>query len=370
MFIVTNRDFRRYRNSDLYTLKDDPNPKGAKELRLFEATPRDAAGRRWDIHIIPDRPDDADFDGLDTDFIRPWNRRRVGSDLVAARLIPRLRETGRNLVLFIHGYNTAIEDALRRARRMEQVYDVEVLVFSWPSNGGGDGALEDLHGVASYLSDKSDARESVGALDRALWRMNALLQDLNAGVFDAACEHARATKPDSRDTERRRIADYLREHACPFNITLIAHSMGNYLFKKLLTSSSERLSRSCTFDNVILKAADTNHAGHAEWVQRIRTRKRVYILINQEDSALGLSNLKVGEAQKPRLGSTIAEQNAHNAAYIDFTGTLDREHSYFDDDDVERTVPKLEPLMHELLNGRIGHRDLRYDVDTNTYRLD
>jgi len=369
MFIITNRNFRKYRNSDLYTLTDFPNPKGSKELRLFEATPRDATGKKWDIHIIPDRPNEAAFEGLDTDFIRPWNRRRVGSDLVAARLIPRLRESGRNLVLFLHGYNTAIEDALRRARRLEQVYDVEVLIFSWPSNGGGDGALEDLHGVASYLSDKSDARESVGALDRALWRMNALLQDLNAGVFDAARDHARAARPESRDGERRRIADYLREHACPFNITLLAHSMGNYLYKKLLTSSSERLSCACSFDNVILKAADTNHQDHAEWVQRIRTRKRVYILINQDDSALGLSNLKIGEAQKPRLGATIADQNAHNAAYIDLTGTLDREHSYFDNADIQRTLTKLEPTMRELLNGRIGHRDLDYDIDTNTYRL-
>ncbi|NKI36450.1 alpha/beta hydrolase [Wenzhouxiangella sp. XN79A] len=370
MYIITNRNFRKYRNSDLYTLTDDPNPNGSKELRLFEATPRDAAGGKWDIHIIPDRPEEAEFEGLDTDFIRPWNRRRVGSDLVAARLIPKLRESGRNLVLFIHGYNTTIEDALNRARRMEQVYDVEVLVFSWPSNGGGDSALEELHGVASYLSDKSDARESVGALDRALWRMNALLQDLNAGVFDAARDHARASRPDSRDEERRLLANYLREHACPFNISLIAHSMGNYLYKKLLTSSSERLSCACTFDNVILKAADTNHHDHAEWVQRIRARKRVYILINQDDSALGLSNLKIGEAQKPRLGATIAQQNAHNAAYIDLTGTLDREHSYFDNQDTKRTVPNLEPVMRELLNGRIAHRDLPYEVGTNTYRLD
>ena len=370
MYIITNRNFRKYRNSELYTLTDDPNPKGPKELRLFEAEPRRGKRGRWAIRIIPDRPDDAAFEGLDTDFIRPWNRRRVGSDLVAARLIPKLREKRRNLVLFIHGYNTAIEDALWRARRIEQAHDVEVIVFSWPSNGGGDHALEDLHGVASYLSDKSDARASIGALDRTLWRMHALLHDLNAGVFDAARDHARAAKPASRDAERRLIADYLREHACPFNITLLAHSMGNYLYKKLLTSSSERLSCACTFDNVVLKAADTNHEGHAEWVQRIRTRKRVYILINQDDSALGLSNLKIGEAQKPRLGATLAEQDAHNATYIDLTGTIGREHSYFDNADLKHPVPALEPLMQDLLNGRIAHRDLDYQLDTNTYRLE
>jgi len=368
MIVITNRDFSKHRNRDTYSLKDGFNDKGPEELRLFTAEP--GTGRRkgkWDLTLLPDTPARKEFRGLDTSFIRPEGRDRFGSDLATARLLHSIRRTGNDVVLFIHGYNTAIEDSLDRAHSMEETYPVEVIVFSWPSNGGGDNPLEDAHGVASYLLDKSDARKSITALDRALWRMNQLLTDLNAETFTEArrfaCDHA----PGNRDEQRRHMARWLREHRCPFNVTLIAHSMGNYLYKKLLTSSSERLSRNCTFDNVVLKAADTNHRDHARWIERIRARKRVYVLINQEDHALALSNMKVGEQQKPRLGSTVAEQNAANASYIDFTGRIGDEHSYFVNADLQKSLDTLEPLMQKMLTGRLAHHELEYRPDTNTY---
>ena len=42
---------------------------------------------------------------------------------------------------------------------------VEVVSFSWPANGGG------AWGVASYKSDKRDALNSTGALDRCIQRI-------------------------------------------------------------------------------------------------------------------------------------------------------------------------------------------------------
>lgn len=368
MIVVTNRDFKKHRNRDTYSLKDSFNDQGPEELRLFSAEP--GTGRRrgkWDLKLLPDRPEKKDFRGLDTSFIHPEGRERFGSDLATARLLHSIRSTGNDVVLFIHGYNTAIEDSLARAHSLEQTYPIEVIVFSWPSNGGGDNPLEDAHGVASYLLDKADARKSIAGLDRALWRMHQLLTDLNADAFSAAREFACHHAPNSRDEQRRHMARWLRKHRCPFNVTLLAHSMGNYLYKKLLTSSSERLSRNCAFDNVVLKAADTNHEDHADWIGKIRARRRVYVLINQRDHALALSNMKVGEAQKPRLGSTIAEQNAPNAAYIDFTGRIGDEHSYFVEGDLEQPLESLAPLMRTMLTGHLAHHDLQYRSDTNTY---
>ncbi|MDT8439914.1 MAG: alpha/beta hydrolase [Wenzhouxiangellaceae bacterium] len=368
MLVITNRKFRKHRNRDTYSLKDAFNPRGPEELRLFWATPRTGDEvEKWDLRLVPDRPRLKEFSGLDTSFIPAGQGRRFGSDLATAKLLARIAENKRDVLLFIHGYNTNVHDALARAHRIETSYPVEVVVFSWPSNGGGDNPLEDAHGVASYLLDKADARKSIAALDRALWRMHALITGLNAGLFDTARTHARQIAPDDRDEQRREIARWLREHRCPFNVTLLAHSMGNYLYKKLLTSSSERLSCDCTFDNVVLKAADTNHEDHADWVARIRARQRVYILINQNDHALKLSSLKVGEAQKARLGATLAEQNAANASYIDLTEALGDEHSYFDRTDLETPFPELEPLMEKLVTGRNAHAGLGYRVDTNTF---
>ncbi|NIR28910.1 MAG: alpha/beta hydrolase [Gammaproteobacteria bacterium] len=372
LFVVTNRHFKRDRKRDSYVLEDGLNRNGAKELRLFEARPASDALEDWHLDLIPDKPGAQDFQNADVEPIGTRKKRR-GSDLVAARVVRRLRESRQNLLLFIHGYNNTAVDAFRRAWRIAGHYALEVVVFTWPANGGGERLLEDLHGKASYKSDKSDARASTEALDRALFRMQALLKELSEGVKPQALEEAREAHPGDPDQQRETLVRLLRERACPFNVSLLAHSMGNYLYKKTLMTSSERLSVDTAFDNVILKAADANHEGHKEWVRRIRARRRVYITVNQNDAALQLSTMKVGEDQKPRLGNTLAEQNAANARYIDFTPYVDDRHSYFDETDLGREEGGAQPLtdfFKAALNGEIAEWELPYHAGTNTYRIE
>lgn len=372
LFVVTNRAYRKNSSNGGYRLLDSPNNKGAKELRVFEAVPADEELTDWRLELIPDRPRNKDFQAAG---VEPARRRRSyrGSDLVAARLVQRLRSADRNLVVFIHGYNNTPLDALRRAWRLGQRYGVEVLVFTWPANGGGDDLFEDLHGKASYLSDKSDARASTEALDRALSRLQAQLTELNEGARVQAEKEAREAHPDSLEKRREMMVKLLRSRACPFRVTLLAHSMGNYVLKKTLLTSDERLSVDTIFDNVILKAADTNHEDHARWVERLRAIRRVYITINQEDDALRLSAMKIGDTQKPRLGNTLAEQDAAGATYIDCTGYVGDRHSYFDEADLDRERGEAEPLTEFFglaLDGAIAEEGMPYRAATNTYRLE
>ena len=373
LFVVTNRAFRRDREADTHELRDGLNPKGARELRLFEARPRGDDLERWRLDLVPDGPRRSDFEahGVEPHRKRP---RGVysGSDLVLARVVARLRAGERNLLLFVHGYNNNVEDALGRAWRLARRYDLEVIVFSWPANDGGSRFLEDLHGLASYRSDKADARASTEALDRAFGRMQILLGELNEGFLERAREEAMARHPGNPDERRAFVARHVRERACPFNVSLLAHSMGNYLLKKTLLASDERLSLGTVFDNVVLKAADTNHAKHDRWVERLRARRRVYVTVNREDRALALSTMKVGDAQEPRLGNTLRRQDAANATYIDFSDYLGDEHSYFEAADVAEPPGggrALEAFFGAALNGRVAEEGLAYRADTNTYRL-
>lgn len=372
IFIATNRDFRSIPGTGTYELRDQPNRKGSKELRLFEALADPRAPGGWNLRIVPDKVVLRDLRKAEMGNSWMKARKYAGSQLVAGELIHRLRTHRSNFLFFIHGYNTNVYDSLSRAQSIAERYNLEVLLFSWPSNGGGDRFFEDFHGKASYLSDKSDARSSTEALDRALARMYDLLGELNRGVYQQIQEEVRARYPEGPDRWREEISRLLQERACPFNVSLLAHSMGNYLFKKMLMTSSERLSRNIVFDNVILKAADTNQENHAEWVGRIQARKRVYITINQDDHALALSNLKIGEQQKSRLGSTIRKQDAPNATYIDFTQFLESEHSYFVEGDLKKArasgeLARFTGFFDKALNGEIAETGLPYHADTNTY---
>lgn len=371
IFVVTNRAFRRDRKTGGYQLLDNLNPKGSKELRLFEATPADANLMQWRFDAVADKINPKDFEAAGVEPFSKKSKYR-GSDLVSARIAARLREHKRNLLLFIHGYNNTADDACRRAWRLAQRYGLEVVVFSWPANGGGEWLLENLHGLASYKSDKSDARSSIEALDRTLGRMQLLMNELNRAFLPKIRSEAEAAFPNDRHSQHAMMAELLRRRACPFRVTLVAHSMGNYLYKKMLLSSSDRLSTDTIFDNVILKAADTNHDGHAEWVKRIVIRHRVYVIINQNDDALRLSTMKVGEAQKPRLGNTLSSQDAPNATYIDCTFCAGERHSYFDEVDFgeeSANSKRLCEFFAKAFNGEIAEEALEYQAGTNTYRI-
>ena len=69
-----------------------------------------------------------------------------------------------------------------------------------------------------------------------------------------------------------------------------------------MLGSSVYLGTRLLFDNVILAAADTNNERHADWVDKIRCRKRVFITINENDGALLASRIKSGPEQLARLG--------------------------------------------------------------------
>lgn len=287
-------------------------------------------------------------------------------------LLQRLRTANRNLVLLVHDYNNTLDDALDRAQRLIDAYGVEVLVFSWPANGGGERFLEDAHGVASYKWDKHDARASTGAFDKLLSRLGILLKDINQERYADLGARAREKHADDRGRRHDYLARPVHETVCPFRVTLLTHSMGNYLLKKMLLASSERLSAGLVFDNVVLKAADTNHADHDEWVGRLRVRHRVYITINQDDPALMLADAKLGDQQRARLGNTLRRQKAENATYIDMTRFVGRAHSYFDHHDLDRPKAAAGPLTDffgAALNGEVAEEGLPYKAPNNPYVL-
>jgi len=268
---------------------------------------------------------------------------------------------GRNLLFFVHGYNNNMEDVLNRAERFEKNFGVEVVAFSWPANGGG------LRGLASYLSNKRDARASTGALERTLKKMSDLLYHLSGEHVKNIRETAEGLYPE--DSEKR--DRYITTHAdqrCPFKISMILHSMGNYLYKKMLQSSVCE-GNQLLFDNVILASADTNNENHKEWVDCIKCRNRVYITINERDHALRASRLKAGEEQRARLGQYPYNLYSNRSVYVDFTNVphIKDSHAYFEKDALENE--KVRSFFDSALNGETAEGGLKFDSATNEYRF-
>lgn len=370
MFVVTNRDIADgARKGSVKLFGKKPNEKGPNELRMAEAVKRNG---KWELRIIPDE-------------LTPPMRREVGigsgqpssgGRYLARKLLakinpPRARKmgikgasgTGKNFLLFVHGYNNDVEAVLDRAAKLARNFNLEVLPFTWPANGGGG-----LTGLVSYKSDKRDAKVSIGALDRVLAFSEILLSEFNLAEVERI--RKKADEQFGTDLEKRdAFLSKVLGRSCPFTVNALFHSMGNYLYKNLLKSGSSQ-GTGLLFDNVVLAAADTNNARHAIWVDRIKCRKRVYITINEDDKALAASRMKSGDEQLARLGHYTRGLNSQQGVYVDFTNAshVGDAHAYFEGTPVRKNS-RVKRFFMEALNGKRAEERLGYDASSNIYRV-
>ncbi|MGD9298230.1 alpha/beta hydrolase [Thiohalocapsa sp.] len=369
MYVVTNREVRETKSgepADLDIFGKKPNRDGPNELRIVRVE-RD--GNDWAAETLKDellvREARALRDQWNLD-INPSVVRHA-SLKVACELYEQTQTSGRNLAVYVHGYNNDIRDVVETAEAIEQQHGVICVVFSWPANGGGP-----VSGTVAYRRDKKDARASMDALNRFFEKMQFFHEKLTAGMRERLREVAAQRHPDNPDRTQALYAKLCSEQ-CETKLSLICHSMGNYVLKYALRPSMGG-ARALLFDNVCLVAADTNNAGHDSWVGSLDVRNRVYVFINEHDFALKWSRRKPGEEQLPRLGHYIKNLSAANAFYIDVTraGGVGEAHGYFVGE-VPAANEQLKQLFTAALNGGSPESApdsvLRFAADLNLYRL-
>lgn len=360
MFVITNRKVEESATG-LDKFGKTPNEKGNNELRLAEVTKK---RKGYTVEFLDDELDKGEarefideFD-LDLDPDEP----QFASLKVACRTVRRAREHKRHILMFVHGFNNDMHDVMSTALDLEKRYEVEVIPFSWPADGGGAGQL-------SYLSDKRDARASAGALERALKKVHDYLMLISESSRISLREKAKAKFPDNVERRNALYAELLRKD-CPVTVNALFHSMGNYLYKQMLKSSSNE-GNSLIFDNVVLCQADANNAGHPNWVDKISHNRRVFITINENDYALRLSRIKPGDPQRARLGHYIKRLDSRIAHYINLTDAswVKESHSPFAEPADEDKNKKLYAFFRDAFTGEPAEEPLRFRPEGNWYEI-
>lgn len=360
MYIITNRVLSKAKN--LRAFGKTPNPKGPNELRILHVE-KDGSG--WKVEPVTDvlSPDTVmklnSKYSLDLDLDMPWH----GSLKVSCELFEKARVEKKSILFFVHGYNNDVADVLQCAYEIEALYNVIVVPFTWPANGGGV-----VSGTVSYLSDKSDARASSGALNRTVGKIQQFHLMLTNSQKKNNAAVANNKHPDNPDAAAALFARLLQDE-CPVKISLLCHSMGNYVLKHTLATSENATSK-LVFDNICLVAADTNNHDHARWVGELDVRGRIYVVINENDSALKASRIKPGDEQKARLGHYIKQLNSPNAYYLDITGSehVGSEHTYFKGASVLNNK-NLMGLFEGMFSGESIEQGLSYHAENNTYKI-
>jgi len=357
MFIITNRQVVE-NSTTLRAFGKEPNKQGPNEIRMVYV---EKVKKSWKVKVLPNTYNElSSEEKKSVAFPKDYTPEHT-SAYVAASLMKQARENEKNILFFVHGYNNDVKALLDRMDILGKLYNVIPVGFSWPANGGG------ARGVMDYLSDKRDARASTGALERTLQKAAQYVMILNDPDRQKFFEEAEKAGKKDYEKSRDRLAQKFREK-CPFKITLMCHSMGNYLYKQVFKSTITR-GNPLLFDNVILAAADVNLLDHALWVDLIKFRNRLYVAINENDGPLGVSRMKMGDEQLERLGHAVKRLTSKNANYIDFTHAegVGDSHSYFQGDPVKN--PFVRDFWHKAINGEVAEEGIAYLPESNLYRI-
>jgi esterase/lipase superfamily enzyme len=149
-------------------------------------------------------------------------------------LPPAAQEEQSHVTLFVHGYNTGWQDAARRYQKLcADLFSGPdslglCVAFDWPSFGS----------LLDYLPDRNHAKASADDLATIL-----------SELYDWLLIKQRAAAADPAN-------------ACKAKVSLIAHSMGNYVLQKAMTAAWTRNNQpllASLINQLIMVAADVDN---------------------------------------------------------------------------------------------------------------
>lgn len=263
--MITNRK-PKDRKGTRNLYSDDKFNDGTRGPNEFECVEVDTGGRRWSH-----------------DF--------MGSISAFAGVKGRMALEKRDCVFLLHGFNNTFEDAVEAGEAIGRENGVVPVVLSWPAAVTGL-PFED------YREKKRFAVRSSAFVDRVLEMFIGYLRQVP------------------------------RKQTCGQNIHLITHSMGGYILKALFTQGHYQ-GETRIFHNIIICAGDINAEGSGDFIRRLECTGEIFVTVNTGDGALRVSQGKLGEAQKKRRGSTLEHICQEKGVFVDFSGALGRDHSYF-----------------------------------------
>ena len=173
-------------------------------------------------------------------------------------------------------------------------------------------------------------------------------------------------KSMNEGTQYGAIATMKMFDECSIDPSILATDRAGVIFGNDSSAESCEL----VFDNVSMVAADTNNKNHKEWIGGMQSRSGIYVVINEDDSALGWSRRKPGDEQLARLGHYLKGLNSENASYLDVTSTpyARDEHSYFKDTPVKKNA-ELKAMFAALFEGGRPEPKMKYRSDINAYEI-
>lgn len=218
----------------------------------------------------------------------------------------------RPVLVYLHGNNNTPVSCFTRCALLASMYGIEVVGFSWTS----EGYLPDGSELPGLQPDSSSGDGANLKAVRSDNRTQGFIQDKIRRYHQA-----KTNAQDSIDALARffRLLGTARLHANGQPFSLAAHSLGAHFLQNTLDlpGASESLG---TAHNVVLLAACTRAAGHRGWLGKLHPKGQIFVTFNNGDSVL--AGAFIADGGQLKLGADPGLELLQSAAmrYVDFTG--------------------------------------------------
>nr|BDT27482.1 alpha/beta hydrolase [Bacteriovorax sp. HI3] len=241
----------------------------------------------------------------------------------------------KNILFYVHGRSHTLEKEWNNINKVEQIYNVRVLMLHWDSWNN--------------------------ALGRPVDNTYEGSRQLDLGLHEVY----RFKKND---------AEFFKDH----KMFLMFHSMGNIVLKNYLEKSKNDIQDPSFFDSIILTGADTPFTGHKKWLSTLNMSHDVYVVTNNKDAVLLASvghdytEIDLASKNDDRLGLGRGFDNllflntriAANALYFDVSGLAGSEHRHYLSSNQD-----IEDLFHFMFKEKFDQIPIKYKEKKNYYRF-
>jgi hypothetical protein len=213
------------------------------------------------------------------------------SDETALKRLKSVMTSDKPVLIYLHGNNNTPAVCFERCRQIENQYDVNVIGFSWASEGyqpnGADLANIDLSRPNTDKDEDSLSKVSIEKLKEG-WIQRKLRRYAQAKIN---AQH-------SRDAFARflRLVASARLATQGQRVSLAVHSLGCHLLHYTVDEQDAEASLAA-MHNVVLMAGCTGAAKHSAWVSQIHPLLRTYITYTKADSVLAAAKIADGDTK-------------------------------------------------------------------------
>jgi Alpha/beta hydrolase of unknown function (DUF900) len=251
------------------------------------------------------------------------------SDVEAVVNLSSLLMGSKPVLVFVHGNNNSPSACFDRCLALEKQYEVNVIGFSWASEGfqpSGD----DLADIDSSKTNSDKEDESLAAVNPSNssegWIQRKARRYAQAKVNAQQSAHAFARF--LRLLASARLGTMKQPYSLAF------HSLGNHFLHYSVTKEGAVESLGVA-QNVALIAGCTGASKHVAWVEKIKPVKRVYITYTKVDTVLAAASFIDGDV---KLGTNPGTELIRDSKYryVDFENATKMKvgaHRYFVADD-------------------------------------